>query len=55
MPWPQYFDGKGWENELAVQYGIRGIPAVYLVKDNEVVAVSVRGSNLETKLEELLP
>jgi len=55
MPWPQYFDGKGWENELAVQYGIRGIPAVYLVKDNEVVAVSVRGSTLETKLEELLP
>ncbi len=33
---------------------IRGIPAVFLVKDNEVIATGVRGSLLEQKLEELL-
>src|SRR6185436_4252335 len=22
LPWPQHFDGKGWENKFALQYGI---------------------------------
>jgi thiol-disulfide isomerase/thioredoxin len=54
MPWPQLCDGKGWDSKYADQYGIRGIPAVFLVKDNEVIATGVRGSLLEQKLEELL-
>jgi thiol-disulfide isomerase/thioredoxin len=31
LPWPQHFDGKGWENRFAVQYGIYGIPTMWLV------------------------
>jgi peroxiredoxin len=31
LPWPQHFDGKGWENEFAVRYGVFGIPTVWLV------------------------
>ena len=31
MTWQQFFDGKGWENELALKYGIRSIPATYLL------------------------
>jgi thiol-disulfide isomerase/thioredoxin len=54
MPWPQLCDGKGWDSKLAKHYGIRGIPAVFLVKDNKIVATGVRGSRLEEKLEELL-
>ena len=54
MPWPQHFDGNGWKNKLAVTYGVRSIPAVFLVKDNKVIATGVRGSALEAKLEELL-
>jgi thiol-disulfide isomerase/thioredoxin len=54
MPWPQYFDGKGWGSELGKEFGINSIPAVYLVKNNEVVATGVRGGALEKKLEELL-
>ncbi|MCB1206383.1 MAG: TlpA family protein disulfide reductase, partial [Verrucomicrobiae bacterium] len=54
MPWPQLFDGKGWENEHAEHYGIRSIPAVFLVKDNEVIATGVRGQRLEQELERLL-
>jgi thiol-disulfide isomerase/thioredoxin len=31
VAWPQYFDGKGWENKFAQEYGITGIPAMWLV------------------------
>jgi thiol-disulfide isomerase/thioredoxin len=29
--WPQYFDGKGWENKFGQQFGIHSIPAMWLV------------------------
>lgn len=54
MPWPQYFDGEGWDSKLGKEYGVNSIPAVYLVKDNEVIATGVRGAALEAKLKELL-
>ena len=31
LPWPQHFDGKGWENRFAQQFGIFAIPTVWLV------------------------
>jgi thiol-disulfide isomerase/thioredoxin len=31
LPWPQHFDGKGWENRFAVQYGIFSIPTSWLL------------------------
>jgi thiol-disulfide isomerase/thioredoxin len=31
LPWPQHFDGKGFENKFALQYGIFGIPVTWLV------------------------
>jgi thiol-disulfide isomerase/thioredoxin len=31
LPWPQHFDGKGWENRFAVRYGIFSIPTTWLV------------------------
>ena len=31
LPWPQHFDGKGWENKFAVRYGIFSIPTMWLV------------------------
>jgi thiol-disulfide isomerase/thioredoxin len=31
MPWPQYFDGKVWENKIGQEYGINSIPAMWLV------------------------
>ena len=55
MPWPQYFDGKGWENELADKYGIKGIPATFLIgKDGKIAATNLRDQDLENKLVELL-
>lgn len=47
MPWPQAFDGKGWQNEIAQQFGINSIPATFLVgKDGKVVATNLRGPAL---------
>jgi thiol-disulfide isomerase/thioredoxin len=31
MPWPQYFDGKQWENVYGQQFGIQSIPTMWLV------------------------
>ncbi len=48
MTWPQYFDGLGWGNTLAKQYGINSIPATYLVgADGKILATDLRGPALE--------
>ena len=48
MKWPQYFDGKGWENKVSTQYGITSIPATYLLdKDGKIIAKGLRGEKLE--------
>ncbi|MDF1811313.1 MAG: TlpA disulfide reductase family protein [Verrucomicrobiales bacterium] len=48
MVWPQYFDGKSWGNELAGEYGIKGIPATFLIgKEGKIVATNLRGNELE--------
>ena len=31
LPWPQHFEGNGWENKFAVRYGIFSIPTMWLV------------------------
>jgi len=50
MTWPQYFDGKFWENDISTRFGIRSIPAMWLVdKKGMVVSTNARG-----KLEELV-
>lgn len=55
MPWPQYFDGKGWDNQIAKQFGIQGIPATFLIgKDGKIVAANLRGPSLEQAVEEAL-
>jgi thiol-disulfide isomerase/thioredoxin len=55
MAWPQYFDGKGWENEIGAEYGIRSIPATFLIgKDGEVAAVNLRGDALESEIKKQL-
>lgn len=54
MTWPQFFDGKGWENEMAQRFGIHSIPAMWLVdKKGMLVSTSVRG-HLEEEVEKRL-
>lgn len=54
MEWPQYFDGKGWQNAFGQQFGIQGIPTMWLVdKKGNLVDLSARGG-LAEKVEKLL-
>ena len=48
MTWPQFFDGKGWENELAQKYGINSIPATYLLDaKGNIIDSNLRGEALD--------
>jgi peroxiredoxin len=48
MPWPQYFDGKGWNNKLALRYGIQVIPFTFLLDGNgTIIGKSLQGQALE--------
>ena len=51
LPWPQYFDGKGWENEVAKRFHVKSIPR-FLILDREGVvrhdSEENQGSLLET-------
>ena len=51
MTWAQYFDGKGWQNKLAAQYGIQSIPATFLLDgEGNIVAKNLRGGALDGEL-----
>jgi len=55
LAWPyQVSDLKFWSNAAAVAYGINFIPYNFLIdKDGTILAIGLRGSALESKLEEL--
>jgi thiol-disulfide isomerase/thioredoxin len=54
MEWPQYFDGKQWENEISTKYGIQSIPAMWLIdKKGNLRDVNAR-PDLKGKVEKLL-
>jgi thiol-disulfide isomerase/thioredoxin len=55
IAWPQYFDGKWWNNDVAVRYGIKSIPTTILVdKTGKIRYKSVRGKQLESAVQQLL-
>jgi thiol-disulfide isomerase/thioredoxin len=55
IAWPQYFDGKWWNNDVAVRYGIKSIPTTILVdKTGKIRYKSVRGKQLENAVQQLL-
>jgi thiol-disulfide isomerase/thioredoxin len=50
----QVGDLKGWRNEAAVLYGIKSIPANFLIDgDGIIVGINLRGDNLDSKLKKL--
>jgi thiol-disulfide isomerase/thioredoxin len=47
LTWAQYFDGQGWKNKLAGQYGVHGIPFTVLVgPDGKILGKGLRGEAL---------
>ncbi|AMR32368.1 thioredoxin [Mucilaginibacter sp. PAMC 26640] len=54
MPWLHVSDLKGWNNDVGRKYGIRAVPACYLVgPDGTIIANDLRGETLNKKLAEL--
>jgi thiol-disulfide isomerase/thioredoxin len=54
MEWPQFFDGKAWQNEYGQKYGINAIPTMWLVdKKGNLREPNARG-DLAAKVEKLL-
>jgi peroxiredoxin len=55
LAWTQVSDLKGWENDAAQLYAIDAIPQNYLIDpDGKIVAIGLRGSELELTLGKLL-
>jgi thiol-disulfide isomerase/thioredoxin len=55
LPWPQYYDGKGWANQWASAFAINSIPAAWLLDQNgRVVDKNARGEQLESEVKRLL-
>lgn len=54
MPWAQYFDGEGWGNKFGKEFGITGIPAMWLVDKKGVLRDMNARSDLVSKVEKLL-
>ncbi|UYQ93992.1 AhpC/TSA family protein [Chitinophaga horti] len=54
LDWYHVSDLKFWENAVAVQYGIRSVPANLLIDPTgKIVGKNLRGEDLEKKLEEV--
>ncbi|WP_449439976.1 peroxiredoxin family protein [Pedobacter steynii] len=55
LTWTHVSDLKYWDNAVAKMYGIRGIPANYLIDPSgKIIAKNVRGEELQSKLAEVL-
>lgn len=56
MPWPQLYDGKGWETALAKRFYIRSIPSNLLLDQNGMIrAKDLRARELRQAVLPLLP
>jgi thiol-disulfide isomerase/thioredoxin len=54
MTWPQYFDGKHWENDLGRRFGIQSIPTLWLVDKKGTLRDLDGGEDMEGKVGKLL-
>lgn len=56
LVWPNHVsDLKGWQSDAAKLYGVKGIPATFLIdQEGKLIATNLRGEELKAKLTELL-
>jgi thiol-disulfide isomerase/thioredoxin len=55
LPWPQYYDGKHWKNDISTRFGIAGIPAMFLIdQQGRIATTEARGPKLEAEVKRLL-
>jgi len=51
IEWPQYFDGKKWQNDLAQKWGVSSVPAIFLVDKQG----NLRSLNCKATMEQDVP
>jgi thiol-disulfide isomerase/thioredoxin len=55
LPWPQYYDGKHWKNDISTRFGLASIPAMFLIdQEGKIVSTDARGPKLEAEVKRLL-
>jgi thiol-disulfide isomerase/thioredoxin len=55
IDWPIVFDGKGWKNRVASQYGVHSIPFTVLIDRKGIVRkVGLRGEALEDAIAKMI-
>lgn len=55
LTWTNVSDLKGWNSEGAATYGVRSIPANFLIDENGIIiAKGLRGANLHAELQKLV-
>jgi thiol-disulfide isomerase/thioredoxin len=51
IPWPQYYQGNGWDSEYSLSWGINGIPSLFIIDaDGNLYSTEARA-----KLDSLIP
>ncbi len=56
LPWPQYWDGKGYDSELAKLFRVQAIPTLYLIDQEGVIRgkwLGLAEEEVKEKVEEL--
>ncbi|MCP2025813.1 hypothetical protein L1276_000953 [Flavobacterium sp. HSC-32F16] len=54
MKWIHVSDLKGWQSQAVYDYGIKGVPANFLIgPDGKIVAKNLRDEALKSKLKEI--
>jgi thiol-disulfide isomerase/thioredoxin len=54
MAWPQYFDGKHWNNDISFRFGINSVPTQWLVDKKGILRELNARHDLERSVERLL-
>lgn len=54
IPWPQYFDGKMWDNKIGKDFALRNLPTVALADKKGVLRFANARNDFAVKVKELL-
>ena len=54
MTWPQYFDGLGWHNEIAIKFNVHSIPTMWLFNKKGILAFPNARADLDGEIAKLL-
>jgi thiol-disulfide isomerase/thioredoxin len=54
IAWPQYFDGKMWDNEIGKGFGLRNLPTVAVVDKSGVLRFANARNDFQARVKQLL-